>query len=236
MKATLPILAACTAVSCGFEYVAPPEEAVSLSCISGAAKAPTRQAVAKIITSYLDGHATLCSGALIDASHVLTAAHCVEKPGVKWRAVAFGPEASVGVSAVTWLSEHKPGTEYAGSDIGLLTLLSPKEDIVPFDVAMGPPCEGSEVAVHGYGNGDGNVSPGTSRWGYDTILSVGETGLVMANGGVTALGGDSGGPVTIGNTVYGVTSWVGDDGTNGAARVDLRVGWLMENGVEVGQR
>ncbi len=180
---------------------------------------------------------SICTGTLISADVVLTAAHCVvSTPAEKisnWR-VAFGPKALSGmrvpVAKVTSHPGYVPGT-FDSPDVAVILLAQPVTSIDPIAVALAPlpNLVGKKVIEVGFGvtsvNPDGTGTGAGERRSTVTVVAAQEPTLLRVgdtNGaqGSGSCRGDSGGPTlartTAGEIVVGVHSF-GKQSCQGAA-------------------
>lgn len=160
-----------------------------------------------------------CTGTLIDARVVLTAAHCVSAP----LAVSFG--ATIGPAApVLATARHPEEDGTADHDLALLLLSEAASDpVVLIDdaaIAAPPPVA---VRLVGFGiTAPGATDGDRKREGTSVTTSVQPFHVVLGADPSLACSGDSGGPVFVGDAVAGVISR-GDaecDAMTRAARVD----------------
>ncbi|MFN7933066.1 MAG: trypsin-like serine protease [Bryobacteraceae bacterium] len=188
-----------------------------------------------VVKILINSGSAVCSGALISASQVLTAGHCIAG-GTDW-SVTFetaSGASTVGVSSTLLhpLFQNRPAPldslqEY---DIGILTLaaLAPLDaEIYGLKTDYSGVTFSSVLDVVGYGRGGnptvGQLSNGTRRHAQNTPDGVlGSLSLVplpdlplymtmifgegLANEGLPHAG-DSGGPALLGNQILGISSF-----------------------------
>ncbi len=177
-----------------------------------------------------------CSGVLIDAQHVLFAAHC----GVEFPEVLFGEDISTPSRVVPTLGcEAFPGGEPGqGNDFAICTLAEPQGDI-PIIPLVGPAEEdqirpGHPATIVGFGENEERIS-GIKR-AVDTVVgTTNEAGELRIGGdGQDSCVGDSGGPAVarlddgswriVGITSHGTTC--GEGGWYG--RPGMAAEWLSD--------
>jgi secreted trypsin-like serine protease len=184
-----------------------------------------------------------CTGTLIGAKTVLTAAHCVTTTGK--RKIAAGrmrfatADAVASVERVEVISTYAPGSDSAWDDIALLILKKPS-DQPALTRARTSPIAGEHAEVIGYGvtiatgphQGEGD---GVRRYATIQIADVTDHELDYDASQQGACYGDSGGPILqdlgAGEVVIGVTSRgteVACDGADIATRVDAFDEWIRE--------
>ncbi|MCE9579365.1 MAG: trypsin-like serine protease [Deltaproteobacteria bacterium] len=178
---------------------------------------------------------SLCTGTVISARAVLTAAHCVD-PRVVGTGNVFevlpgttlSLSNSLAVSATAFDSAFNPNNLGGGHDIAVVTLAQPTT-LTPIPYNRGALGTGS-VRIVGYGsNTHSNTGAGTKRQATTTIASSTSTLVTIGTSNKQTCHGDSGGPAfqTIGGqeVIIGVTSYGYDRTTtvcyNGG--VDTRV-------------
>jgi len=203
--------------------------------IVGGAAQPT-DGIGRSVVSIVGSRGNFCSGALIAAKLVLTAAHCVQ-PGAEYRIVEYDADRKPELKIVRRVAVH-PGFNMqtmlghrATADVALLELeATPRETVAALSVPQTPIVPGAKFAIAGVGvtvRGDGKSS-GLVRSA--ALIATGKPGtlqirLVDPTGqgdqaGLGACTGDSGGPVfeeqASGPAVIGVISWsTGPNGSDG---------------------
>jgi secreted trypsin-like serine protease len=172
--------------------------------------------VVMIIKNLADGSAGVCSGTMISANKVLTAAHCLEN--------AANVDVLLGVSAnkLAYITSYswqihpnfaRSSNGILSNDVGVINVPVPLPiPSVPI-LASSAPQAGQKAVVFGYGTTGKADDYGQLRSGVMKIAAV-DAGRVFANyesGTSDVCSGDSGGPLflQIGNqlTIGGTTSY-----------------------------
>lgn len=190
----------------------------------------------------------VCSGTLVAAADVVTAAHCVEKIDA-YAAGGFRVYFLVGETVERFSDFAEVDTALAHPDwdparvrwdIAVVSLVQELDlPVVPLGTElMDEAWIGREVRLVGWGNVDLEENgSGTKRTAVTTVAAVGEDQFTTtaASGGGASCPGDSGGAVLAEDgSLVGVVSWGTLDadaghpcgGTQGHARVDAAADWV----------
>lgn len=137
-----------------------------------------------------------CSGTLVDPSWIVTARHCSSLRGFY-----------TGTDASNF--EYHPVTDRVyypdtSADMIMLRLREPIHDLPVVKLARALPRVGEECTAVGFGNNDA-AKRGIKRSGKLRVLSADRSSIV-AGGGLSLEGGDSGGPLLCCGKVVGVAS------------------------------
>jgi secreted trypsin-like serine protease len=176
------------------------------------------------------GNGLMCTGAVIEHDLVLTAAHCLIRPGRVF-VVSLSPSLSPRRHTVSAMAVHPsfipnlPPRFQPGTDLALIRLARPLEnDMVPARISGGT-WAGEKLTVAGFGVGREGASATARILRTAELIGNGDAGA--PNGVVSALDettqgtsigagacrGDSGGPVLRGGRnsaeLVGITSWAG---------------------------
>lgn len=143
----------------------------------------------------------LCSGTLLDALRVLTAAHCVD-PGIGADGFGFAmgrdvslPDAMIPIVGVALDPDWSGGIEH---DLAVVTLAAPVvATTFAFDPGAIPPATGAPLHLMGYGatSPDGSEG-GIRRVGTAAVIETTQS-LLELGGDASACIGDSGGPAFV---------------------------------------
>jgi secreted trypsin-like serine protease len=176
------------------------------------------------------GNGMMCTGAVIERDLVLTAAHCLIKPGRVF-VVSLSPSLSPRRHTVSGVAVHPsfipnlPPRFQPGTDLALIRLAKPLDaDMVPARLAGGA-WASEKLTVAGFGVGREGATATARTLRSAELMSNGDAGA--PNGVISALDkttlgitigagacrGDSGGPVLRGSAnstdLVGITSWAG---------------------------
>ncbi len=238
MRAPRRTLSACLLWLAAGISAAPPAAAI----VGGQPAGGTLAAQTVMIVST---RGAVCTGVVLSASVVLTAAHCVQ-PKADYAVAVIEPEGPriLPASRVALHPGFDPdsfSTRRPTPDLALMQLAGPLPPrFVPARLSADPalPARGTGFTLAGFGvvrDGDG-TSAGTLR--LVNLPMVGTTGGIMirlsraaaAAGGCT---GDSGGPALADGVVVGIIGWStaaggarGCGGVTGATLVGPQRGWI----------
>ncbi|WP_258726480.1 FG-GAP-like repeat-containing protein [Cellulomonas sp. NS3] len=144
-----------------------------------------------------------CSGSLVDAFWVVTAASCFTGPA--GAPVTAGPPsqattATIGRADLTATTGQVVAVDHVlphpGRDLVLARLASPVTAVAPVRVATTPPAVGDALTIAGYGRTSTQIVPDTAHAATFTVSAVATDtlGIQAQSTGATICKGDAGGP------------------------------------------
>ncbi len=225
---------------------------------------PSTDGVGRSVVTIVGSRGNFCTGALIAAKLVLTAAHCV-RPGALYKIVEYRAGRQPQLQDVKNIAAHPAfnvqamTAHRATADVALLQLEVPPQGKEPavLGVPQIPILAGSRFTIAGIGvtiPGEGS-SGGTVRAA--GLVATGEPGTLQirlvdpvekgARDGLGACTGDSGGPVfedgRDGPAIVGVISWstgpngsAGCGGLTGVTPTTLYRDWILQTARRWGLR
>lgn len=226
----------------------------SHALVGGAAA--DKDGLGKSVVTIVGSRGNFCSGALIAADVVLTAAHCVPQ-GATYKIIIPGenPPRLIDVKRVAAHPQFNAqgiAAHRASADVALLQAAEPltrSRTVAPTAVPLTPIAAGNRYSISGIGvtiRGDGK-SGGTVRSA--SLISTNKPGTLQIRlvdpatdnkrAGLGACTGDSGGPVFEDQNgravIVGVVSWstapnnaAGCGGLTGTTPLSLYRGWVIE--------
>ena len=156
----------------------------------------------------------LCTGTIVTATKILTAAHCVDPdvigPGYIHEVMLgspFGAGGTLAVSATAFDSAFDVNNLQNGHDVAVVTLAAATA-ITPIPFNTGALGSGTGVRIVGYGtNNHTGGGAGTKRTANTSIVGTSSTLLHIGQTSRQTCHGDSGGPAL--KTINGVETIVG---------------------------
>ena len=175
--------------------------------IDGTACDPTSSPVVEVLINFADGSGGLCSGTMLDSTHVLTAGHCFENP-VSAVEADNGIQGSVASGFVVHPQfATDPTTGVLTNDVAIVTLANPLTlPSLPI-LRSREAASGDQIEIYGYGKDEnGNIQ--VLKGGFMQVTDVSENSILAIFTGSESdtCNGDSGGPAVDVNSngAYGV--------------------------------
>lgn len=207
--------------------------AVPAAAVTGPAATSHAYTAQILVGDYARG----CSGVLVDAEWLLTAASCFAadpaasltvpagKPAQKTVATIGRADLSGTDGAVREIVELVPRTD---RDVVLARLNRPVTGVTPIALATSAPAAGEELAFAGYGRTKSEWVPLQRHAGALTVDSAGATtAAVTGKDGAAACAGDTGGPVVRGSQLVALNSRSFQGGCYGIDAAETRTGGVV---------
>ena len=197
-----------------------------------------------MVAAYPSDHSTLytCTGEVVSATAVLTAAHCLDHPGYTFG--IFFDEDATSYTTLDLLIPHLAAVSAAHiapsydrsapftADVAIANLAMPTT-LPPLSFAREAPTGamvGATARIVGYGETTYGTNNSRREAPTTTVASLdsGDTILVGDNNGLTCVG-DSGGPALVAGTIVGIDSYTDTSGCTQPAhfrRTDLYAAFI----------